>query len=150
MIACASTTPVSVPRPRSARRAAPTRKTDRPAVGPYSAAATSPIPSCYPTFFSIPKSATAMSSLLQKNLIYIHYLHNNLNFLVDSGASISILSHSSSVPPTGPHLVGANGKPIPAWGVRRRTVCFAGHNFEFDFTGGNCHPYPRHGFPSKI
>jgi hypothetical protein len=29
--------------------------------------------------------------------------------------------------------VGANGKQLPAWGLRRRTVCFSGHNFEFDF-----------------
>ncbi len=41
--ACASTTPASVPRPRSARRAAFTRKTNRPAAGPYTAAADSPI-----------------------------------------------------------------------------------------------------------
>jgi hypothetical protein len=27
----------------------------------------------------------------------------------------------------------ANGKQIPAWGLRCRTVCFAGHNFEFEF-----------------
>jgi hypothetical protein len=37
-------------------------------------------------------------------------------FLVDSGAFVSILPHSSSAPPTGPHFVGANGKKIPAWG----------------------------------
>jgi hypothetical protein len=36
-------------------------------------------------------------------------------------------------PPTGPHLVGANGKPIPTWGFRRRTICFSGQNFEIDF-----------------
>jgi hypothetical protein len=60
-------------------------------------------------------------------------LQNNFKFLVNSGASISILPHSSSVPPTGSHLVGANGKPIHALGRRRHTVCFAGHNFEFDF-----------------
>jgi hypothetical protein len=30
--------------------------------------------------------------------------------------------------------VGANGQPVPPWGRRRRqTVCFADHNFEFDF-----------------
>jgi hypothetical protein len=29
--------------------------------------------------------------------------------------------------------VGANGKKIPAWGFRPRTVCFSGQNFEFDF-----------------
>jgi hypothetical protein len=53
--------------------------------------------------------------------------------LVDSGTSISILPHSSSAPSTGPHLVGANGKLVSAWGRRCQTVCFAGHNFEFDF-----------------
>jgi hypothetical protein len=74
-----------------------------------------------------------MSTLPTKNLIFLHDSQNNFKFSVDSGASISILPHSSSAPPTDPHLVGANGKPIPAWGLRRRTVCFAGHNFEFDF-----------------
>ncbi len=47
--------------------------------------------------------------------------------------SLSILLHSSTAPPTGPHLVGANGKAIPAWGFRHCTVCFFGQNFEFDF-----------------
>jgi hypothetical protein len=51
---------------------------------------------------------------------------NNLKFLVDSGASLSILPHTSMGPPTGPHLVGANGKPIPTWGFRRHTICFSG------------------------
>jgi hypothetical protein len=74
-----------------------------------------------------------MSFLPAKNLIFLQDSQNNFKFLVDSGASISILPHSSAAPPTGPHLVGANGKPIPAWGLCRRTVCFTGHNFEFDF-----------------
>jgi hypothetical protein len=74
-----------------------------------------------------------MSTLPTKNLILLHDSQNNFKFLVDSGASISILPHSSLAPPTGPHLVGANGKPILAWGLCRRTVCFAGHNFEFEF-----------------
>jgi hypothetical protein len=72
-------------------------------------------------------------ALPTKNLIFLHDSQNNFKFVVDSGASISILPHSSSAPPTGLHLVGANCKPIPAWGLRRRTVCFAGHNFEFHF-----------------
>ncbi len=29
--------------------------------------------------------------------------------------------------------MGANGQPVPVWGHRRQTVCFADHNFEFDF-----------------
>jgi hypothetical protein len=74
-----------------------------------------------------------MSSLPTKNLIFLQDSRNNLKFLVDSGAAISILLHSSSAPPTGPHLGVANGKRIPAWGLRRCTICFSGHNFEFDF-----------------
>jgi hypothetical protein len=35
------------------------------------------------------------------------------------------------VPPTGPHLVGANGKQIPAWGFCRRTDCFSGQTLIF-------------------
>jgi hypothetical protein len=74
-----------------------------------------------------------MSTFPTKNLIFLHDSQNKFKFLVDYGASISILPHSSSAPPTGPHLVGANGKPIPAWCRRRHTACFAGHSFEFDF-----------------
>jgi hypothetical protein len=53
--------------------------------------------------------------------------------MVDSGALLSILPHFSPALPTGPHLVGANGKQIPAWGFRPCTVCFSGQNFKFDF-----------------
>jgi hypothetical protein len=74
-----------------------------------------------------------MSTFSTKNLIFLHDSQNNFKFLVDSGASISISPHTSSAPPTGPHLVGANGKLIPAWGRCPQTVCFAGHNFEIDF-----------------
>jgi hypothetical protein len=78
-------------------------------------------------------SATAMSFLPAKNLIFLQDTKNNFKFLVDSGASLSILPHSSLAPPTGPHLVGTNGKQIPAWGFRLCTVCFSGQNFKFDF-----------------
>jgi hypothetical protein len=74
-----------------------------------------------------------MSFLPAKNLIFLQDTQHNFKFLVGSGASVSILPNSSTAPPTGPHLVGANGKQIPAWGFRYRTVCFSGQNFEFDF-----------------
>jgi hypothetical protein len=74
-----------------------------------------------------------MSTFPTKNLIFLKDSKNNFNFLVDSGASISILPHSSSAPPTGPHLVGANGDVVPVWGRRRQTVTFANQDFEFDF-----------------
>jgi len=128
-----STTPTSVPRPRSASRAAPTRKTNRPAAGPYTAAAARFIQTCCPPSFSVPESATAMSFLPAKNLIFLQDSQNDFKFLVESGASVSILPHSSSAPPIGPHLVGANGKQIPVGGFRHRNVCFSGQNFVFDF-----------------
>jgi hypothetical protein len=74
-----------------------------------------------------------MSTFPTKNLIFLHDSKSNIKFLVDSGKSISILLHSSSVLSTGRHLVGANGQPVPVWGRRRQTVCFADHNFKFDF-----------------
>jgi hypothetical protein len=74
-----------------------------------------------------------MSFLPAKILIFLQDSQNDLKFLVESGASVSILPHSSSAPPTGPHLLGAHGKQIPVWGFRRRTVCFSGQNFVFDF-----------------
>jgi hypothetical protein len=74
-----------------------------------------------------------MSIFPTKNLIFLKDSKNNLNFLVDSGASISIHPHSSSTPPTGPHLVGANWDVVPVWGRRRQTVTFANQDFKFDF-----------------
>jgi hypothetical protein len=74
-----------------------------------------------------------MSAFPTKNLIFLKDSKSNIIFLVDSGASISILPHSSSAPPTGPHLVGANGNIVPVWGRRRQIVSFAGQDFEFDF-----------------
>ena len=82
---------------------------------------------------AIPELVTAMSIFPTKNLIFLKDSKNNLNFLVDSGASISILPHSSSAPPTGPHLVGANGDVVPVWGRRRQTVTFANQDFELIF-----------------
>jgi hypothetical protein len=92
-----------------------------------------------------------MSAFPTKNLIFLKDSKNNFNFLVDSGASISILPHSSSAPPTDPHPVGANGDVVPVWGRRRQTVTFASQDFEFDFfSRSSSHPHNRNGFSYKI
>jgi len=74
-----------------------------------------------------------MSFMPAKNLIFLHDSANNLKFLVDSGASLSILPFNSSTAPSGPHLIGANGSTIPAWGFRSMAVRFGGQPFLFNF-----------------
>jgi hypothetical protein len=74
-----------------------------------------------------------MSFLPAKTLIFLQDTKIKFTFLVNSGASLSILPHRSTALPTDPHLVGANGKSIPAWGFCHRTIFFSGQNLEFDF-----------------
>jgi hypothetical protein len=123
----------SATRPTSARRAALTRKTNRPVAGPQFAAAAGPIPACRPPSVAIPELVTAMSAFPTKNLIFFEGFKRQLKLFSQLWASISILPYSSSAPPTGPHLVGANVNTVPVWGRRRQIVSFAGHDFEFNF-----------------
>jgi hypothetical protein len=88
----------------------------------------SPTHTYWPSPATLLASATAKSFLPAKNFIFLQDTHNNLRFLVDSGASLSILPHAA---PNGSHLVEANGKTIPAWGFHR--FSFSRQNFEFNF-----------------
>ena len=54
-------------------------------------------------------------------------------FLVDTGASCSVLPFSSPATPSGPPLTGADGKNIPSWGSKQLTVRFSGRPFSFTF-----------------
>ncbi len=107
-------------------------------IGPAAAARIAPAgpthPCCTPPpLIVLPTSATTMSFQLAQKLIFLQDTQNNFLFLVDSGASLSILPHVSTDPPSGPHLVGANGKTIPTWGFHRLSVCFTDHTFDFEF-----------------
>jgi hypothetical protein len=55
-------------------------------------------------------TATAMSFSHGSGLMFLRDSYNQLNFLVDSGASLSIIPFSSSQTPLGPKLLGANGQ----------------------------------------
>ena len=90
------------------------------------------VPACSPPVI-LPESATAMSFLTPGNLIFLHDTLNNYQFLVDSGASLSILPHMSTAAPSGPTLVGTNGKQIPAWGFKQCFVVFSGVTLQFEF-----------------
>jgi hypothetical protein len=58
---------------------------------------------------------------------------SNRRFLVDTGASYSILPHRSSLPVSGPQLYGPAGQPIPCWGDRLVTLQFQDQDFSWKF-----------------
>ena len=66
-------------------------------------------------------------------LMFLRDSHNQLDFLVDSGASLSIIPFSSSQTPLGPKLLGANGASIPTWGFQTKTIKIGTTQFEHEF-----------------
>ncbi len=87
---------------------------------------------------SNPRAFNTMEEMIQRcNVLWMAQTPEEAgrrrSLLVDSGASISILPHSSSAPSTGPHLVRANGKLGPARGRRSQIDSFAGQDFQFNF-----------------
>ena len=57
----------------------------------------------------------------------------SLLFLVDTGASRSLIPHHSTAPASGPHLITADGQPISAWGTRKQTLQIGSFHFSFPF-----------------
>ena len=54
-------------------------------------------------------------------------------FLVDTGASYSILPHSSAAEPKGPPLRSPGGQAIPCWGKKQLEFRFAGQKLVWTF-----------------
>ncbi len=52
---------------------------------------------------------------------------------MDTGASRSVLPHSSLASPSGPRLTAASGMAIPSWGTRRVPLKFGESSFTWDF-----------------
>jgi hypothetical protein len=57
----------------------------------------------------------------------------NDRFLVDTGATLSIIPCTSNSRASGLLLKGADGQPIPSWGFIQRTVQFQGKFFTSSF-----------------
>jgi hypothetical protein len=66
-------------------------------------------------------------------LLFLRDLLTGQDFLVDTGASHSVLPYSSADPQRGPALVSVDGSPIATWGYSERQVNFAGQLFNFSF-----------------
>jgi hypothetical protein len=59
-------------------------------------------------------------------LIFLTDELTNDRFLVDTGATLSIIPCTSNSNPSGPLLKGADGQSIPSWGFTYKTVQFQG------------------------
>jgi hypothetical protein len=57
----------------------------------------------------------------------------NDKYLVDTGATLSIVPYSSNARTSGPLLKGADKQPIPSWGFVSETVQFMGKLFTANF-----------------
>jgi len=67
------------------------------------------------------------------SLLYLRDDVSGERFLVDTGASRSVLPHSSLSAPTGPRLAAASGSAIPCWGTRRIPLKFGPFTFNWEF-----------------
>ena len=66
----------------------------------------------------------------------LFYLKDSLSgrlFLVDTGATASVLPHHSATPPSDLRLTAANGRGIPSWGSRTLLLKFNSKRFEWPF-----------------
>jgi hypothetical protein len=66
-------------------------------------------------------------------LLYIVDEQSGRRFLVDSGASLSLLPHLSSAPGDSNRLLGPTGKPIASWGGEAVQLSFGGRAFPWQF-----------------
>jgi hypothetical protein len=66
-------------------------------------------------------------------LIYLTDELTNNRYLVDTGATLSIVPCNQNSSPSGPLLKGADGQPIPSWGFTKKTVQFQGKFFTSSF-----------------
>jgi hypothetical protein len=62
-------------------------------------------------------------------IVYLQDSKTNQKFLVDTGAAVSVLPHTSKEPSSGPPLSGVNGKAIPSWGSVGKTLNFGIRTF---------------------
>ncbi len=66
-------------------------------------------------------------------LIYLKDSVSHTNYLVDTGAAISLIPFSSSLSATGPAIVNANGSPIPSWNFVRKQLKSGKNSFVHSF-----------------
>ncbi len=67
-------------------------------------------------------------------LVHVECQLTARRYLVDTGATFSLVPHKSNKIPAGqPRLIGPNGLPIKCWGEERRRLRIGGRPFEWSF-----------------
>jgi hypothetical protein len=74
-----------------------------------------------------------LAAVAAGSLIHIMDESSGSRFLVDTGASYSIVPHVSSAPATGPRLFGPDSQPIKCWGEKILRLQFQGRVFSWPF-----------------
>ena len=69
-----------------------------------------------------------ISAVGTSSLLHIPDTHRNVEYLVDSGAQVSVFPYTSSSAPQS-HLTAANGRCIPAWGCINLPVVLDGRSY---------------------
>jgi hypothetical protein len=77
--------------------------------------------------------ATAMHFPANAGLIFLTDELTNNRYLVDTGATMSIVPRNQNSSPSGPLLKGADGQPIPSWGFIKKKLQFQGKLFTSSF-----------------
>jgi cleavage and polyadenylation specificity factor subunit 1 len=66
-------------------------------------------------------------------LVFLKDETSGKEFLVDTGAAVSVLPHKSPAPPSGPPLVAADGRGIASWGRVTKRLVFGASSFIVSF-----------------
>jgi hypothetical protein len=78
-------------------------------------------------------TATMMHFPANAVLIFLTDELTNDRYLVDTGATLSIVPGNQNSSPSSPLLKGADGQPIPSWGFIQKTLQFQGKLFTSSF-----------------
>jgi hypothetical protein len=106
------------------------------ASSPSAAAAVEGRPSLDPTTkLPIPAVNTIHTFSAQSKLCFVRDRLSGKDFLVDTGATLSLLPHQSAAAATGPKLQSVKGQPIKTWNFVNTWVEFNGWDVPFPIIG---------------
>jgi hypothetical protein len=71
-------------------------------------------------------------------LIFLTDELTNNSYLVDTGATLSIVPCNQNSSPSGTLLKGADGQPIPSWGFIKKNCAISRQAFYINFSASRC------------